>query len=925
MGMRSLSHTELDARCLQLWGKTGRGGLETEGDPTAVAWHPLICHMIDVAVVAERLWDGVVTPAGGEWFASGIGLTHPSAPGAWIAIWAGLHDVGKASPGFQTRERYRNPPRHGVVTAVALESILIETPFELPRHVARRLARVLGGHHGAIIRSADMRLARQALDLGPCRSWADLRIGLARMLIDVLGNLPAQRPVTLDNERAMWLAGFVSVADWIGSNTAFFPLVACRNGLLEPIRLDVYLEVARRQAREALDQLGWTAWPATTQPLEFERLFPFSPNALQQEVVDLAERLKEPSLVIVEAPMGEGKTEAALYLCDRGNVERGMRGHYVALPTMATSNQMFTRVSEFLEKRYPQQVVNAQLLHGHAEMSTEMQVLRERFATYLNSLAISDDSERAFDGAPAGVVASTWFAHRKRGLLAPFGVGTVDQVLLGVLQTRHVFVRLFGLAGKTIVIDEVHAYDAYMTTLLERLLEWLAALGCSVVLLSATLPVERRGLLVDAYRNGLSSADGSIVVEFPKGSTLLPRPSAVAYPRLTWMSMGETGARTVGVSKRSTKQLAVTWFRESDSLDRGWLGERLAIALDEGGCAAVVCNTVRRAQETYLALKEFFAAEEIDLLHARYLMDDRRTRESRVLGRFGKNGAKRPDRSVLVATQIVEQSLDLDFDLLVTELAPVDLIIQRSGRLHRHPRERPSRLGTPEMWMLMPDQVDGCPRFERDVTHVYDEHVLLRSWLALRGQDIIRVPEDVEDLVEAVYGEHLECPPSAGDALRRMWDETWTGLSNRRHRDQATALRHLLLPPYVDPDGFLEDANRQLEEDDPAVHPELQAVTRLGQVSVTAVILTPREVAELMPTVPDAATRAGAFLRRSVSLAAPQVVKPLLPIASPPSWRRSALLRHCRLIELDDSGGASVGGFRISNDLELGIRISKED
>lgn len=227
--------------------------------------------------------------------------------------------------------------------------------------------------------------------------------------------------------------------------------------------------------------------------------------------------------------------------------------------------------------------------------------------------------------------------------------------------------------------------------------------------------------------------------------------------------------------------------------------------------------------------------------------------------------------------------------------------------------------------MLMPEDVDGCPRFGRDMTHVYDEHVLLRSWLALRGRDIIRVPEDVEDLIEAVYGDHVQRPPSAGDALRRTWDETWTELSRRRHRDQATALHHLLLPPHVDPDGFLEDANRQLEEDDPAVHSELQAVTRLGQVSVTAVILTPREVAELRPVEPDVATRAGALLRRSVSLAAPQVVKAIVAIPPPPTWRTSALLRHCRLIELDGNGGASVGDWRVRNDLELGIRISKED
>ena len=181
--------------------------------------------------------------------------------------------------------------------------------------------------------------------------------------------------------------------------------------------------------------------------------------------------VKQPGLVIIEAPMGEGKTEAAIYLADKWVTNRKQRGYYFALPTMATSDQMFGRVKAYLTKRYPSDSVNLMLLHGHASLSTEFEAIKDKFE--IRNVASDDPNDKTFDSVNAGVVASEWFTSRKRGLLSPFGVGTIDQSLLAVLQTRHVFVRLFGLAHKTIIIDEVHAYDAYMSTLLERLLEWL--------------------------------------------------------------------------------------------------------------------------------------------------------------------------------------------------------------------------------------------------------------------------------------------------------------------------------------------------------------------------------------------------------------------------------------------------------------------
>ena len=322
------------------------------------------------------------------------------------------------------------------------------------------------------------------------------------------------------------------------------------------------------------------------------------------------------------------------------------------------------------------------------------QALRQQANRIFTPYDIEAEEERSPGHPPADVIAAEWFTYRKRGLLAPYGVGTVDQGLLAVLKTRHYFVRLFGLSHKTVVVDEVHAYDAYMSKLLERLLEWLAALKCSVVLLSATLPSNKRTALLTAFTKGLGISPDS-------------RPSEVtAYPRLSWVTSAGSGSCHFEDSPQFSRILQLRFVEGevfAKETSEFHLGELLKKALAEGGCAAVICNTVSRAQEVYTALKPHFPGieagdgwPELDLFHARYLFEGREKRELRTLLRFGKPGGqaegeegnfrevKRPHRAVLVATQVIEQSLDLDFDVMVTEMAPIDLILQRAGRLQRH-------------------------------------------------------------------------------------------------------------------------------------------------------------------------------------------------------------------------------------------------
>ena len=459
-----------DDRLLACWAKLAT-------DSELPGYHPLLWHMTDVAMVAREMWQSVLSPAQRNALCEAMGLEGCwDAAGLWCAFLAGLHDLGKASPGFQMqveearfavgarlqRNGLRLPvqhqsPRvvasHGVVTAATLPDILA-SGFGLPRPLADRLGTIVGGHHGTFPNSNDVKgvTSRAA----GTEEWEDLRRDLVIKLSEILGVPRHRAPNSSTNGAAMILAGFVSVADWIGSNTDYFPHDVSSDMSDYPMR-------AQERTRDALAELGWRWHPSPKGRRSFTGLFPSlpAPNGLQRDVEAIGPSLSGPGIVIIEAPMGEGKTEAALCLADRWIEDAGLQGFYFALPTQATSNQMFTRVRDFLEDSYRGDTVQLQLLHGHASLSAELEVLRR------NGDRVFSPQYLGVEAAPSlGVAAAEWFTYRKRGLLAAFGVGTIDQALLACLQTRHVFVRLFGLSGKAVVIDEVHAYDTYMTTLL---------------------------------------------------------------------------------------------------------------------------------------------------------------------------------------------------------------------------------------------------------------------------------------------------------------------------------------------------------------------------------------------------------------------------------------------------------------------------
>jgi len=755
------------------------------------------------------------------------------------------------------------------------------------------VAQAVGGHHGAW--PAPRQVVELRLSRTGDKEWNDVRADLVRALAEVLAPPSADRlgcNLVEKNAVLTLCSGLTSVADWIGSMEAYFPYVE------GPTDLRVYADRAERQARRALSRLKWTVWQPPEEEMAFEALFPFPPNPMQQTVVELASRLRDPALVIIEAPTGSGKTEAALYLADHWACALQQRGLYVAMPTMATSNQMHGRVQRVLRQRYPEGTVAPLLVHSQARWTKDMPP----------EVRVAD--EQLED--PASVM--TWFLPRKRSLLAAFGVGTVDQTFLSVLQTRHFFVRLFGLSHKTVVFDEVHAYDTYMSELFQRLLVWLRAVGTSVVLLSATLSTKTRQALLQAY----AGQD----VDFPD----------VPYPAITWAAGEDVGV--IPLPAPTARNLSLQWMgREPEAVVR-FLSEALA----EGGCAAVLCNTVARTQEIYRTLRQagLVDDENLILFHGRFPPAWRDEIEHTVLACFGKprdDGGRRPHKAIVVATQVIEQSLDLDFDIMISDLAPVDLLIQRAGRLHRHRRDgRPAPLSQPRLVVAVNEGEDGVPDFGPDV-YVYERYVLLRSYLALRGRDRLTLPEDTTELIEAVYGDGRDLPGGVTVAQAKELHQALERMRAHEQKDVFEAIKRLVYPPGDE--RLLTQSYGALEEESPELHEAFQALTRLGRPSLPLVCL--HSVGDGLNTEPDGSGRTVDLsqepdttltyhlARCTLSVTHYPVVQHFLAQDVPAGWGDHPLLRDHR-VALFDQGVCLLPGtpHRLRLSREFGLEIERE-
>jgi CRISPR-associated endonuclease/helicase Cas3 len=478
---------------------------------------------------------------------------------------------------------------------------------------------------------------------------------------------------------------------------------------------------------------------------------------------------------------------------------------------------------------------------------------------------------------------------------------------MGVVRSKHQFVRLFGLAGRTVILDEIHAYDLYTSKLLERFLEWLAVLGSPVIALSATLPLSTRCLLVNAYAQGC----GQPQVELPLAD----------YPRITAFTDGKVQVESFAASEHVTRSLHLHWVN-----DKEWV-EALQEKLAKGGCAAVICSTVGRSQDVFERLQKYFAPDELEVFHGRFLFIDRDRIERDCLDRFGKASVNRPHRYVLVATQVIEQSLDVDFDVMISDLAPIDLLLQRSGRLHRHTRDyRPEKLQSPTLWLVEPTiSKEGKVQFA-ETGIIYNRHILLRSWLTLRNKAYLQLPNDTDALIESVYQLNASIPKDLEPVHQQDWESSLIDYQEGETSKKITQANAVKLPPALE-SSYPSDFTRQGEADDDNA---IAKVTRLGEPTVTTIFLQQTTQGLVLPGTdqvihlnkpPNLATIRG-LLEHSTRIGKKGLVQALMAQSNPSKWT-SALLRNCRYVVLNAEGKTQVGDWELELNPQRGIVIEK--
>ena len=877
------------------------------------------------------MWREVLTDSVRNRLAAMLNLGVDEA-GQFIAFLAALHDLGKAGPAYQNKyapqwlkeeliaaglvlqhathyslkTQDRKTP-HATVSTWALQELLPEL-LHLDSRFAYKIALALGGHHGSWPPSG----ATNNID-DRKYPWDELRRDL---FWEVQAVFRPPMAVTSPTDRTdlntflTIFSGLVSVADWLGSRNK-----ECFGFIEQAMSTRQYALRSAEKARQSLEDLGWLGWQPNGLTPDFGEVFAFldfeAPREVQAKVIEAAQNLSGPNLLILEAPTGIGKTETALYLADRWLQQYAGRGLYVAMPTQATSNQMYGRVGDFLNHRYPDTKVNFHLVHGQAAWQDELK-------KQIELQTVGDDKRSA------AVQAESWFTPRKRTLLAPFGVGTVDQTFLSILQTRHFFVRLFGLSHKVIIFDEVHAYDTFMSTLFERLLTWLNAIGTSVIILSATLPAETRRRLVNAY----------------SGQTLT---QSGAYPSLT-IAAPESEPTFVELPKPADVIVQLSWDVGREPAE---ILAYLDQALTNGGCAAVICNTVRRAQEIYRELDAArqagtldIAEDDLILFHARFPPVWRKDIEQKVLDKFGKpdkdgRSPHRPHKAIIVATQVIEQSLDLDFDLMVTDMAPIDLIIQRAGRLHRHNRTPAERHGLARRLVITePAEMgeDGLPQFDVD-EYVYARYVLLRSYYALKavGQTA-SFPTDTTELIEQVYGE-LSLLKGATEAQVEAIRRAEKRMREADREAQQKASGQLILAPNKS--RLLTQSVAGLDEDNPEVHQTFRAQTRDIDAGISLVCLHKNEDGLyiytetgtlLVDLAHDFPRNHMKYLQQNIINVQHKAVFYHFVAQDPPKpWQNEAALRHLRPVIFENGQNHEVPNYTLKLSQEFGLEIIKQE
>ena len=728
---------------LSLWAKKD----EISGENM---WLPLPAHLTDTMCIMRWLWNNWLSQNQRNFCINSLSEPNEETALKLVSFLGAVHDIGKATPAFQIRPGYQNSRDldlcliekleragfRGISTLylpdikVSHHTIAGEYLLQNVFHVAPDIGSIIGAHHGQPINenlSIDKQHAfllnyyqveSEASEIH--QKWDDVQRYIFQNALDQSGFHSTSALPQISKPAQVIYSGLLIMADWIASNSDFFPLL--------PIDENKIPDQSKRVKKGIDSWKGNRALQIASYPVAeelYKQRFNYYPRNFQKTVFETISRIHSPGIIILEAPMGLGKTEAALAAAEQLAAETGSSGLFFGLPTQATSNSMFGRVHHWLDeitKAYDVKQ-SLRLSHGKAALNEEMDTLIKE--SRLKDINIDDKSE-------GSVYVNQWFTGRKKTILDDFVVGTVDGYLLSALKQKHLALRHLGISKKVVIIDEVHAYDTYMQQYLLEAIQWSGAYHVPLILVSATLPQDRRQTMIQAYLRGMGMKKKEI--EFP------PAISSNAYPMVSYTDGKEIKTQT-DFQTIPDKTITVQKLSEENILDK------ISDLLGKGGVIGVIVNTVKRAQQLGMLCTERFGKDTVAVLHASFIATDRIRKETELLNSIGKNG-KRPKKKIIIGTQVMEQSLDIDFDVLITDLCPMDLLLQRAGRLHRHTISRPPQHEKPVLYVMGTNEQF---LFDKGSEKVYGSYYLIRTQYFLPYE--IHLPKDIPILVNKVYSD----------------------------------------------------------------------------------------------------------------------------------------------------------------------------
>ena len=704
-------------------------------------WECAPQHLQDTVNVMKYLCDsqsGWISPA----FINATGIEAPVFEKICIFL-AAVHDIGKLTPIFQKKISKTIPAllarleAHGYrieITAGGEDWYHAYVSGAILNQIYRvdnSICEVVAAHHGfpresgrAFSWDNPFRFHKENI-LGNTNEFTALWDETIEIAEKVSGikcmDIPEVTPAA-----QILLSGILIIADWISSNEYFFPLVP-----LWDVSALTDTERGERGYKESGIRRGWFPTDCTYQNSRFFERFGFDANDLQKKAGGAAEAGAK--LMIIEAPMAGGKTEAALMSAEIMAANNESGGLFIGLPTQATANGLYKRIADWAAKASENLAATINLAHGGARFNEDFKKLQ---------VNTSDETTE-------GLSVNRWMSSRHRKLMSDFVDGTIDQAIAMSLNRKFFMLLHAQLAGKVIIFDEVHSYDAYTSAYMETTLAYLGVYRCPVILLSATLTNEKKTSFIRAYSQREDLEIGK----------------KESYPCLSWWDGLNLHEEELPVSNAKRMDVNVQWIQSQD------LTSKLKELLANGGCAGIIRNTVKEAVRTYISLKNSLEDYQVILIHSRFLMDERNKLENKVIFHTGKNSTSHDrDKIIVVGTQVLEQSLDLDFDALFTDPCPMDLLLQRLGREHRHDRIRPEGLEHAILYLLRDDEKiigsDGRP---------YDSYIIHRTCelLSTLKRDI-QLPTDIKPLIEKTY----DLTDTDDDSEKRKYIESIRRLEN---------------------------------------------------------------------------------------------------------------------------------------------------